>query len=219
MAEAEIAVALGYHAGLLSLGAPAPELRRHLLHRGQWHPPQEIAPLTEEMNDLLEHNETQAEEARRHAGNLAHALKTPLTVITSAASAPDDELPETVRREAATMRRQVDHHLARARAIGRRSSALARADVWPALQSVERAVSRLHDNVTIDLANVQDDRVQVTVQAPQLKEKQAIYNMPKIVPGTYSVSDFGKFVSEFQALDKQGKPLPVERIDTNPEGP
>jgi predicted metalloprotease with PDZ domain len=39
--------------------------------------------------------------------------------------------------------------------------------------------------------------------------------MPKIVPGTYSVSDFGKFVSEFQALDKQGRPLPVERIDTN----
>ena len=49
--------------------------------------PREIEPLTEELNALLAHNETQAEEARRHAGNLAHALKTPLTVITNAATA------------------------------------------------------------------------------------------------------------------------------------
>ena len=47
----------------------------------------EIRPLTEEINQLLAHSEEQAEEARRHAGNLAHALKTPLTVITNAATA------------------------------------------------------------------------------------------------------------------------------------
>lgn len=130
--------------------------------------PQEIEPLTQELNALLEHNENQAEEARRHAGNLAHALKTPLTVITSAASAPDDELPETVRREAATMRRQVDHHLARARAIGRRSSAQARAEVWPSLEAVERAVERLHDGVTIDLAG--DRQATVHVERQDLDE-------------------------------------------------
>ena len=50
--------------------------------------PPEIRPLTEEINQLLAHSEEQAEEARRHAGNLAHALKTPLTVITNAATAP-----------------------------------------------------------------------------------------------------------------------------------
>ena len=48
--------------------------------------PDEVAPLVEELNGLLSHNETQAEEARRHAGNLAHALKTPLTVIMNAAT-------------------------------------------------------------------------------------------------------------------------------------
>ena len=51
--------------------------------------PSEIRPLTEEINQLLAHSEAQAEEARRHAGNLAHALKTPLTVITNAATAHD----------------------------------------------------------------------------------------------------------------------------------
>ena len=102
--------------------------------------PAEVAPMVEELNALIEHNDRQAEEARRHAGNLAHALKTPLTVIMNSATAKSDDLAETVVREARTMRRQVDHHLARARAVGRRGSAHSRADVWPSLESVERAV-------------------------------------------------------------------------------
>jgi signal transduction histidine kinase len=130
--------------------------------------PREIKPLTEELNALLVHNEVQAEEARRHAGNLAHALKTPLTVVTNAATANSPDLADTVCREATTMRRQVDHHLARARAIGRRSSAQARADVWPALEAVERAVTRLYENVTIDLAG--DKQAAVHVERQDLDE-------------------------------------------------
>ena len=130
--------------------------------------PTEIEPLTEELNALLEHNEKQAEEARRHAGNLAHALKTPLTVITNAATARAPDLADTVCREATTMRRQVDHHLARARAIGRRSSAQARSQVWPSLEAVERAVTRLHDNVTVDLAG--DKTASVRVERQDLDE-------------------------------------------------
>lgn len=114
--------------------------------------PVEIAPMVEELNDLLAHNERQAEEARTHAGNLAHALKTPLTVIMNEATAGSADLKSTVIREATTMRRQVDHHLARARAVGRRGSAQSRAEVWPALKAVERAVSRLYRHVTIDRA-------------------------------------------------------------------
>ena len=114
--------------------------------------PAEVAPLVEELNALVEHNERQAEEARRHAGNLAHALKTPLTVIMNAATAGSDDLADTVVREARTMRRQVDHHLARARAVGRRGSAHSRAAVWPSVESVERAVRRLYPHVRIDVA-------------------------------------------------------------------
>jgi len=130
--------------------------------------PREIEPLTEELNALLAHNEIQAEEARRHAGNLAHALKTPLTVITNAATARAPDLADTVCREATTMRRQVDHHLARARAIGRRASAHARAPVWPSLEAVERAVSRLYAKVTVDLAG--DRQAMVRVERQDLDE-------------------------------------------------
>ncbi|MBV8238690.1 MAG: HAMP domain-containing histidine kinase [Sphingomonas sp.] len=118
--------------------------------------PVEVAPLVEELNALVAHNEVQAEEARRHAGNLAHALKTPLTVIMNAATANADDLSETVVREARTMRRQVDHHLARARAVGRRGSAHSRAEVWPSIESVERAVQRLYPHVRIDMDGRKD---------------------------------------------------------------
>ncbi|MHA6722087.1 sensor histidine kinase [Sphingomonas sp. RS2018] len=118
--------------------------------------PAEVAPMVEELNALVAHNDRQAEEARRHAGNLAHALKTPLTVIMNAAAAGQADLAETVVREARTMRRQVDHHLARARAVGRRGSAHSRAEVWPSIQAVERAVARLYPNVRIDVDGVKD---------------------------------------------------------------
>jgi signal transduction histidine kinase len=130
--------------------------------------PTEIQPLTEEINQLLAHSEEQAEEARRHAGNLAHALKTPLTVINNAATAKDPDLANVVVREARVMRRQVDHHLARARAIGRRASAHARARVWDSLTAVQRAVEQMHDGVTIDITG--DRKVEVRVERQDLDE-------------------------------------------------
>lgn len=130
--------------------------------------PTEVAPMVEELNALLAHNETQAEEARRHAGNLAHALKTPLTVIMNEATAKSPDLAETVIREATTMRRQVDHHLARARAVGRRGAAQSRSEVWSSLKAVERAVDRLHRHVTIDLTG--DKTAAVRVERQDLDE-------------------------------------------------
>lgn len=126
--------------------------------------PDELTPMVEELNALIEHNERQAEEARRHAGNLAHALKTPLTVVMNAATAHAPDLPETVVREARTMRRQVDHHLARARAVGRRGHAHSRAEVWPSLEAVERAVARLYPEVRIDRDGPKDQVVRVERQ-------------------------------------------------------
>ena len=116
--------------------------------------PVEIAPLVGEINELLDHNEGQAEAARRHAGNLAHALKTPMSVLIGETEGRDDPLAQTVRREVQTMRRHVDHQLARARAIGRRGASTARTLVWPSLQAISRTVSRIHTGreVTIDLA-------------------------------------------------------------------
>ena len=130
--------------------------------------PLEVQPMVDELNALLAHNEKQAEEARLHAGNLAHALKTPLTVLVNSATSSDSELAETVRREAATMQRQVDHHLARARAVGRRGAAQARAIVWDSVGSVSRAVAALYPDVRLDAAG--DKGVIARVERQDLDE-------------------------------------------------
>lgn len=126
--------------------------------------PREVQPLVEELNMLLEHSEKQAEEARTHAGNLAHALKTPLTVLVNAATARDPDLSGLVHRETRVMQRQVEHHLARARAIGRRAAGLSRAAVWPSAESVLRAVTRLYENVRFDLDGQRDAEVAIERQ-------------------------------------------------------
>ena len=113
--------------------------------------PLEVQPLVDELNALLAHSQKQAEEARTHAGNLAHALKTPLTVINNAATAKAPDLPDTVIREATTMRRHVDHHLARARAVGRRAVGHAQTPVCDSAEAVRRAVERLYPDVRFDI--------------------------------------------------------------------
>jgi len=121
--------------------------------------PLEVEPLVDEINALLAHTEQQAEEARMHAGNLAHALKTPLTVLTNAATAHDPRLSDLVCRETKTMQRHVEHHLARARAVGRRASGHARAEVWPSAESVLRAVTRIYEDTRFDLDGNRDAAV------------------------------------------------------------
>ncbi|CAM3988093.1 histidine kinase [Novosphingobium lubricantis] len=130
--------------------------------------PLEVQPMVQELNALLEHSERQAEEARTHAGNLAHALKTPLTVVMNAATAKADDLADTVIREATVMRRQVDHHLARARAVGRRAIGLSRAQVWESAEAVERAVVRLYPDVRFDMDG--DRTAEVSIERQDLDE-------------------------------------------------
>jgi signal transduction histidine kinase len=130
--------------------------------------PLEVQPMVDELNALLAHNEKQAEEARLHAGNLAHALKTPLTVLLNSATSQTSELADTVRREAATMQRQVEHHLARARAVGRRGAAQARANVRESVDSVTRAVALLYPKARLDAAG--DKQLVARVERQDLDE-------------------------------------------------
>ncbi len=126
--------------------------------------PYEVQPLVAELNMLLAHSEKQAEEARTHAGNLAHALKTPLTVVNNAATAHAPDLADTVIREARTMRRHVDHHLARARAVGRRAVGLASTPVCESAEAVRRAVERLYPHVRFDIAGNREAKVAIERQ-------------------------------------------------------
>ena len=174
--------------------------------------PTEIRPLTEEINLLLAHSEAQAEEARRHAGNLAHALKTPLTVITNSATARAPDLADTVCREALVMRRQVDHHLARARAIGRRTAAHARSTVWQSAEAVQRAVDRMYESVTVDIAG--DRKANVRVERQDLDEMlgNLVENAAKYGGGRVFVTVEKPVGGKVAVLiEDDGPGIPVER--------
>lgn len=66
----------------------------------------------------------------------------------------------------------------------------------------------------LDLVNVKDDKVKVELTTPKVTQNTIEFHMPKVVPGTYSISDFGQFISDFKALDSNGKELEV----TSPDG-
>ena len=67
----------------------------------------------------------------------------------------------------------------------------------------------------LDLKNIENDQVDVKLYVPTIYRDTVIYNMPKIIPGTYSISDFGRFVEDLEAIDSTGAALPVEKLDEN----
>lgn len=68
---------------------------------------------------------------------------------------------------------------------------------------------------TVDLTNVVDDKLHVELVPPALVGKEVIFYFPKVVPGTYAIADYGRYVTDLKAYDKKGKLLPVEKKDDN----
>lgn len=69
--------------------------------------------------------------------------------------------------------------------------------------------------VAIDLNTVLNDKVKVEINPKKIKEASITYHIPAIVPGTYAMSNYGKFVSDFKAYDYKGNELVVEKTDEN----
>ena len=69
--------------------------------------------------------------------------------------------------------------------------------------------------VLINLNDVIDDKVLVTITAPKISTDEVTYSIPKIVPGTYSIDNYGKFIEDFKAFDNKGTVLTVAKIDDN----
>jgi signal transduction histidine kinase len=105
--------------------------------------PVDLQPLANELNALVAHNQEVVERQRTHVGNLAHALKTPLSVMLTEAAQQPGKLAEVVSRQAEVMREQVDHHLRRARAAARAQSLGERTEVAPVLDELARTLEKI----------------------------------------------------------------------------
>lgn len=67
----------------------------------------------------------------------------------------------------------------------------------------------------LDLNKINSDLIQVELKTPTITSDKIVYNMPKIVPGTYSIYDFGQYVMDFEAFDNDNRPLTITRLDDN----
>ena len=114
--------------------------------------PSELMPLAQELNALVEHNQEVVERQRTHVGNLAHALKTPISVMVTEAGQRPGPLADVVTRQAQAMQNQVDHHLRRARAAARTQGQGERTSVAEVLDELTRTLDRIFRDkgVTID---------------------------------------------------------------------
>jgi signal transduction histidine kinase len=115
--------------------------------------PVEIAALARETNALIDANREIVARARTHVGNLAHALKTPLSVLLNEASArPDDPLAQKVREQAEIMGDQVTRQLERARLAARSTVLGSVVEVPPVITALARTMEKLHRDRDIAIA-------------------------------------------------------------------
>ncbi len=113
--------------------------------------PAEIAAMVEALNALIDNNQVTLERARRHVGNLAHALKTPLSVMINDAAQEDTPLARSVREQTQIMQRQLRYYLERAQIAAKERLIGASTDVEVALDRLHRAMSRLGERRGIDV--------------------------------------------------------------------
>lgn len=131
--------------GLLPLGNLRKRLaavREGRAQRIEGEYPSEIQPLVDDLNALLDDRERAISRAQKTAGDLAHGLKTPLAVLAQ-------EPSENVRQQVERMRRQIEYHLAHARATAATAPGM-QCDVLPSVEGLARTMLRLH-GVTIDV--------------------------------------------------------------------
>jgi signal transduction histidine kinase/preprotein translocase subunit SecG len=113
--------------------------------------PVEIQPLAEQVNRLLDHNQETVERQRTHVGNLAHALKTPLSVMLAEAGSQTGLLPDMVRKQTEVMKAQVDHHLRRARAAARAQLLGERTPIAEVLDELAVMLERVFEEKAVEI--------------------------------------------------------------------
>jgi signal transduction histidine kinase len=111
---------------------------------------EDVRPLVDELNNLLDHNATLVKRARNQLGDLAHSVKNPLTVINNAAQDMSDEQKELVLQQTKDISRSVDHYLSRARTYGTEKVLGSRYSIRTAAEDLVYAMQRIYQERNLD---------------------------------------------------------------------
>ncbi|UCH74246.1 MAG: hypothetical protein JSU82_18425 [Rhodospirillales bacterium] len=141
---------------------------------GDW--PSEVEPFVRELDSLLAHNAAVLERARTHVGNLAHALKTPLAVLSTEATRKQGPRVEAIERQVDTMRRWIDHYLARARAAATGAVLGARTPVVQVIRDLRRTLMRIYADRPVEIS-IEEDGEPVSFRGEQQDLEEMIGNL------------------------------------------
>ncbi|MCK7611632.1 ATP-binding protein [Roseibium sediminicola] len=132
--------------------------------------PREIAPLAVELNALIVSNKEIVERARTHVGNLAHGLKTPLSVIANEARASGGPLADKVTEQTAIMSTQIQHHLERARMAAQRRVIGVSCETEPVLGRLIRAMGKIYRDKGVEVSFDQHGAIRFRGESQDLEE-------------------------------------------------
>ncbi|MDJ0614907.1 MAG: ATP-binding protein [Rhizobiaceae bacterium] len=132
--------------------------------------PDEIQPLIDETNALIESNVVIVERARTQVGNLAHSLKTPLAVMQNEIASLSPGKRNLFKEQTDTMRQQVQLYLDRARISARRSTSIANTPVFPVLEKLALVVAKLNRNTDMGFELEALQGVNFAGEEPDLQE-------------------------------------------------
>lgn len=136
---------------LFRLRGEVADVRKGKIERIVGDYPSELEPLATELNALVAHNQDVVERQRTHVGNLAHALKTPISVMLTEAVQQPGQLAEVVSRQTEAMREHVEHHLRRARAAARSQSHGERTLVEPVIDELAVTLERIFQDKGVEI--------------------------------------------------------------------
>jgi len=132
--------------------------------------PKEVAPVVSDLNALVFHYQELLERARHHAGNLSHALKTPLSVLKNEIHNFDSETQKLLQPPVDQIQSQIDYHLGRARMAGSKNILAVRANPSERVDAISMAFDKVYASREIALINELDSDVEVAVDKTDLDE-------------------------------------------------
>ena len=177
--------------------------------------PQDISPLAGEVNLLLDANRDIVRRARTQVGNLAHALKTPLSVMVNEADSASAALPEKVREQAEIMRRQVSFYLDRARAAARAGSIGAATEVSPVVEALVRTFEKVYAERRLQFIARIDDAMRFRGEAQDLSD--LIGNLLDNA-GKWAVAKINIAIARDTVADASGRAYFLATIDDDGPG-
>lgn len=132
--------------------------------------PKEVAPVVSDLNALVFHYQELLERARHHAGNLSHALKTPLSVLKNEISSLDNQTQSLLQPPVDQIQSQIDYHLGRARMAGSKNILSVRANPSQRVDAISMAFDKVYAQRGVTLINELDSDIDVAVDKTDLDE-------------------------------------------------